>query len=307
MLSFPKSPAGGLGSLSALAYLLERGSHGVRLASRAAGNASAVMSFLSGSLYFKPRADDIFIASYPRSGTTWVQFILYQLTTDGKMDFDHLSQVSPWYERSMAIDSSAVRGFEGLGSRRLFKTHLLPGWLPTGARCIYVVRDGMDVLCSYFHFYRSHLAFKGSFADFFTRFMDGRLQYRSWFDHVAAWRAREQRGETLIIAYEDLKRSIADTVRRIARFCEIEFAERRLDAVLERCTFDFMKQYEQKFDHITGVLMEKRYKNNSFIRKGSVGEGDALLDEQQKRVFAQMSQRHVSSVLPEWHLADFLH
>jgi len=37
---------------------------------------------------FVPRNDDIFIVTYPRSGTTWLQQILYQLTTDGNMDFE---------------------------------------------------------------------------------------------------------------------------------------------------------------------------------------------------------------------------
>ena len=42
--------------------------------------------------------DDIFVVTYPRSGTTWTQMILYQLTTDGRMDFAHITQVCPWFE-----------------------------------------------------------------------------------------------------------------------------------------------------------------------------------------------------------------
>jgi hypothetical protein len=44
---------------------------------------------------FVPRPDDIFIVTYPRSGTTWMQMILYQLTTDGDMTFAHIEQVCP--------------------------------------------------------------------------------------------------------------------------------------------------------------------------------------------------------------------
>ena len=34
---------------------------------------------------------DIWVSTYSKSGTTWMQVILYQLITDGRMDFDHLS------------------------------------------------------------------------------------------------------------------------------------------------------------------------------------------------------------------------
>jgi hypothetical protein len=59
------------------------------------------------------RPDDIFIATYPRSGTTWMQMILYQLTTDGEMDMPHMAQHCPWFERSM----NSAQGFDNRPSR----------------------------------------------------------------------------------------------------------------------------------------------------------------------------------------------
>jgi hypothetical protein len=51
--------------------------------------------FLPGVLFgvrralvsFVPRASDIFIVTYPKSGTNWMQMIMYQLTTDGDMEW----------------------------------------------------------------------------------------------------------------------------------------------------------------------------------------------------------------------------
>lgn len=68
-------------------------------------------------LEFVPRPDDIFIITYPRSGTTWMQMILYQLTTDGDMEFPHIYEYCPWFERS----SRSGLGFEARPSPRLFK------------------------------------------------------------------------------------------------------------------------------------------------------------------------------------------
>jgi hypothetical protein len=44
---------------------------------------------------FGQRETDIYVVSYPRSGTTLMQMILYQMTTDGNMEFDHIYDVSP--------------------------------------------------------------------------------------------------------------------------------------------------------------------------------------------------------------------
>ena len=88
---------------------------------------------------FVPRPDDIFIVTYPRSGTTLMQMILYQLTTDGKMDFPHITTVSPWFERSLK-DGTA---YDALPAPRVFKSHLSYGKVPKGpCKYLYVARDG---------------------------------------------------------------------------------------------------------------------------------------------------------------------
>ena len=55
---------------------------------------------------FDYRSDDIYVATYMKSGTTLLQMILYQLFTDGNMDFDHIYDVSPWLEHAIAHNIS---------------------------------------------------------------------------------------------------------------------------------------------------------------------------------------------------------
>jgi hypothetical protein len=97
-------------------------------------------------LEFVPRPDDVFIVTYPRSGTTWMQMILYQLTTDGDMGFPHIYEYCPWFERS----SRSGLAFEARPSPRLFKSHLPYKQVPKGpCKYIYIARDGRDVAVSY--------------------------------------------------------------------------------------------------------------------------------------------------------------
>ncbi len=101
------------------------------------------LKYLGALFVFEPRDDDIYVVSYPRSGTTVLQMLLYQLISNGSMAFDHICQVSPFVERSLLRG----RDLGQLPSPRILKTHLsyetIPDW---PGKYIYVVRDGKDVL-----------------------------------------------------------------------------------------------------------------------------------------------------------------
>ena len=187
----------------------------------------------------------------------------------------------------------------------MFKTHLLPRWLPRVGRRVYLVRDGADVLASYHAFYRSHLGYRGTFEEFFERFLAGRLQYGAWADHVTSWLALEHRPDVLIVAYEDLSGAFDETVRRLARFLELPLDDELMARVRERCSLEWMKRHETRFDHITSLLKERGLEPGSFVRRGRVGEGGALLDDEQRRAL-ERARRRRGPVLPERRLADFL-
>ncbi len=114
-----------LRSPGALSKLLQNTSQCLRKLQSGVDNVTGVVDYLRGYSAFSSRTDDIYLAGYPRSGTRWVQLILFQLTTSGEMDFDHVSQVSPWLERSPAIGDKTAEDFERFASPRFFKTHLI--------------------------------------------------------------------------------------------------------------------------------------------------------------------------------------
>ncbi len=232
---------------------------------------------------YVPRPTDIFLVTYPRSGTTWLQMILYQLATDGDMNIPHIAQFIPWFERLCETGKNV----ETLPSPRIFKSHL--AWrrtwytIPKGAgKYIYLVRDGRDVVVSYFHFYKSHLNFQGDFSTFFDLFLRGKVQYGSWFRHVAGWETQKHQPNVLWLKYEDLLTDLAGNLRKIADFCGFQIAPERWPTIIARCSFAFMKQHEIKFDHAAELLWERGVISGSFIRKGqAAGWKDNLTPEQQ--------------------------
>lgn len=247
---------------------------------------SYFLRWLSAWLTFVPRQDDIYIVTYPRSGTTWMQMILYQMTTDGNMDFTHISEVVPFFEKSM----SSGKNFNSMPSPRIFKTHLrkIPNW---PGKYIYVARNGKDVAVSYYHFYKSHIGFKGTFEEFFERFLKGKLHYGSWFKHVSTWKARASQSNVLFLNYEDLLENFESCLEKMAAFCELDISPEKYKDIIERCSFDFMKKYENKFDPITEFLLDQGFVQHTFLRKGGAGASNTHLTTKQKDTFYQVSSK----------------
>jgi hypothetical protein len=247
---------------------------------------------------FVPRPDDIFIVTYPRSGTTWLQMILYQLSTDGSMEIPHIAEYCPWFERSLR----SGKGFETQPPPRIFKSHLPYRAIPKGpCKYIYVARDGRDVVVSYFHLYRMYCGFAGTFAEFFQDFMRGTVHFGSWFDHVHQWWEHRHDSNVLFLTYEELTRDLEDCLRKIVAFCGWTIEPSRLPHVLERCGFAFMKQHESKFDPTIETLWEQGVRLNSFLRTGKAGEGALQLSKGQQEQFAEAFCRHLGNTgLVHW-------
>lgn len=215
-------------------------------------------------LSYVRRPDDIFVVSYPKSGTTWLQMILYQLTTDGAMTMRHIDDVSPHYEESKV-------NLESLKSPRIIKTHLDYRRLPGGAgRYIYVVRDGLDVAVSYYH--QLLPRWTGKFGEYFREFLKGRVPYGSWFKHVSDFVENKRVLNMLVIRYDDLQDNLEETIRRIATFCGVSVDETRWPRIIESCSFPFMQQYEAKFSLTT------RQPAHVMIRKGQTGSWRDCVD-----------------------------
>jgi hypothetical protein len=278
---------------------------GKRIASRAFKFASAALRWPAGTLNsaagrfdalrrthfdYVPRADDIFIVTYPRSGTTWMQMILYQLTTDGSMEIPHIAEFCPWFERSQR----SARGFELRPSPRIFKSHLPYRQVPKGpGKFIYVARDGKDVALSYYHLCCAYNGYEGTFDEFFERFLRGKVDHGSWFRHVRDWWAHRNDPNVLFLTYEELTADLERCVRTIANFCRFEVAPDRIPGILERCSFAFMKEHEARFDPMFETLWESGVQLNTFLRQGRAGTGETALSLEQREQFERAFRKRL--------------
>lgn len=113
-----------------------------------------------------PRPDDVILATFPKSGTTWLKALAFAVTnrsrytklSDHPLLTLHPQDVVPSLEtpfrqvRPLAADLDAI-----ISSPRLIATHLPLSLVPTsvasaGCRFVYLCRDPKDVFVSMLHF-----------------------------------------------------------------------------------------------------------------------------------------------------------
>ena len=101
---------------------------------------------------FEFRDDDIIIASYAKSGTTWVQQILSQLIFNGQEGLP-VAEMSPWLDLRIPPKEVKLPEVEKQAHRRFLKTHLPVDALvfSPDAKYIYIGRDGRDVVWSMYN------------------------------------------------------------------------------------------------------------------------------------------------------------
>jgi hypothetical protein len=230
---------------------------------------------------YKPRPDDIFLVTFPKSGTTLMQMMLYQMTTRGEMDFPHINSVSPWYE-CLYERPDLLPAVDKAPSPRYFKSHLPYEQLPRKAKLIYTARDAQDVAVSSYHHQRIVMALDSELKPFVDAFLADKSSFGSWFKHIESWWPHRKDPNVLFLRYEEVIADLAGTVRKVARFCDIPVDEADIPRIVERCGFDFMKRYNAKFDP-----RQRGAEHGQFIRKGGAGGGRSVFTPEQSRRLAE--------------------
>jgi len=218
---------------------------------------------------FKPRNNDVFLVSYPRSGNTWVRFLLANLIAydkNGPVDFYSVHRYIP----DMQIQSH-LSFLKKLDSPRVIKSHT--EWDPGFRRVIYLLRDGRDVMVSYYHYLRNKGSFTGSLLDFMRE--DDAFPSQ-WTRHVSSWLDNFE-GDLLLVRYEDLLANPEGELRRMADFIGLPCDKERIAFAMKYSSFKSMKRIEQE---------KGRPYNNApgmdFVRKGQSGDWINYFDDKCK-------------------------
>lgn len=247
-------------------------------------NTRVVLKDLRRHLYFmefEDRNDDIYIVTFLKSGTTWMQVILHNLLTDGNMDFNHIYDVSPWPSNEAFLGKTAER-INSLPSPRILKSHERYEKFEDDLKnkIIYVYRNPKDVAVSLYHHNRNYLDPDLTFDKNFDEYFSDIEKKQNFFSFNADWFANKNRYKILYISYESLKYNFDETIYKIAKFLNVQLTPEILERTKIHASFEYMKQNETKFGEVAPEP-KKEFVYNEFIRKGETGEGDKYLSDEQ--------------------------
>lgn len=211
---------------------------------------------------FAFRDDDIVIATYAKSGTTWVQQIVSQLLFDGAEGLP-VAEMSPWLDLRVPPAAVKLAALEAQTHRRFIKTHLPVDALVFSPRAkyLYIGRDGRDVVWSLYNHHAS------ANDEWYAAINDtpGRVgppigppqaslhrYYRDWleddgypfwafWENIRSWWQIRELPNVKLLHFNELKRDLPGSIRAISEFLDIPIDEAVLPKIVEHCSFDYMK------------------------------------------------------------------
>jgi aryl sulfotransferase len=268
---------------------------------------------------FRFRDDDIVIATYAKSGTTWVQQIVSQLLFHGATGLD-VAEMSPWLDLRVPPKEVKLPAVEAQAHRRFLKTHLPVDALVYSpkAKYIYIGRDGRDVMWSM----HNHFANANELLYQLLNDTPGRVgpamprppaDPRAWFLHwletdgqpfwpfwenIRSWWEIRALPNCLLLHFSELKADLPGSIRRIAAFLDVTIDEARFPAIVQHCSFAWMKANATRTVPLGGALWDGGAQ--TFVHRGTNGRWADSLTAEDNRRYERMARDQLGEACATW-------
>jgi hypothetical protein len=212
---------------------------------------------------------DVFLVSYPKSGNTWVRFLIANLVHPQEpVTFLNIEAVVP---SIYILPDRELRKFH---RPRILKSHEC--FMPRYESVIYIVRDPRDVAVSYYYYNlkKRLLPPDCTLDQYIPRFIADDLDMRSgpWGDHVLSWvRMQDSVEKFLWLRYEDMIARPDAELERVLTFLNLEPDSNRVRRAIELSSARNMRQMEAKQSD-DWVFTKGMRKDIPFIRSATSGD-----------------------------------
>ncbi|CRL03234.1 CLUMA_CG016264, isoform A [Clunio marinus] len=250
---------------------------------------------------FDVRPSDVFVCTFPRSGTTWTQEMVWLICND--LDYNTAKQVAltkrfPYIENHLVTSEKAAKEMshisgniknlenvfapiydvlESQTTQRFIKTHLPIEFLPwkikqVGAKVVYVARNPKDAAVSFFHFQQNPwFRYNENFEHYAEYFMKDLVMYSPYWDHVASgWKHKDDQNVHFVF-YENFKLNMKQSLINLAEFLGKPLKDEDLPGLMKHLDFENAKK-NPAFNF-----------GNIMLRQGSVGGNSEISGEVERK------------------------
>jgi hypothetical protein len=227
-------------------------------------------------------SDDIFLVSYPKSGNTWIRFLIGNLLyPEVDITFANVQNIIP------DIYLASNRELLQISRPRILKSHEY--FDPRYKKVILITRDPRDItLSAYFHSIKYGLITKTtSLEEFSQGFLSNHYHFvrqsnplGSWGENTGSWLGAmegKDHNNFLLLRYEDFQTDITMQLAKIAKFMNLDCLESDINLAVEKSSFKRMRELER----IQQDVWPNKYTrhNIAFVREAVSGQGSLKLPQ----------------------------
>jgi hypothetical protein len=148
--------------------------------------------------------------------------------------------------------------------QHVIKTHDPYSYFYRNKKAIYIVRDGRDVLTSYYHYLNARSETPISIHDLIVGSVNE--QIGTWAHHVLGW-AKGKCKQKIIVRYEDFLTDPFSEIQNVLRFMEWDLDESKIRDAIDKSSFENLRQIEEKYGGVNDTRTASG-KKTPFFRKG---------------------------------------
>lgn len=232
---------------------------------------------INGLMDLDVRDDDVYLATFPKSGTHWVWEILVMLRR-GNAEYETKTK------EAVFLDFQAAEEVHKVPSPRVLNCHYPCKLSPRGIfekknKIVHVMRNPKDVFVSYYFHHKS--LSPGPQTESFKKFLPivlgnyGLFHFYPWYNYVKEWERFSQQNpdQILNLYFEDLKENPVREIKKINEFLETGRDDDLIQRIAQACDFHSLKRADSEVK-IKEDFMKERLgdKPSPMYRKGEVGD-----------------------------------